>query len=354
MDIGDYLIAIAEGYKTDSVSSQGHKLLRNAALYLSPLLPGGLQVVSGGGQGRATSTPWVAVLDPDETSSPQRGIYLVYIFHADLQEVELTLNQGITETIDRLGRRAALVSLESDAESLRSSIGPSDLRGLSTTVEFGSKGYRQRAYEAGNIASITYEIDRLPSEDRLESDLTRMVNLYQAVVDAKRRLLQSSPGVLTSSSRLLTTSAADPLLNFRPKSEEEYIQHLTGRLLVKSRRHEKLVRDYGLYAATIGLSPSTAVHPRDMTLTRENEHWLVEAKVLYQGNATLAVREALGQLSTYEYFLYPEKSAHKVALFTEPIGESYVEFLEHHDVASVWKGELSWEGSSSAAAAGLT
>jgi hypothetical protein len=35
-------------------------------------------------------------------------------------------------------------------------------------------------------------------------------------------------------------------------------------------------------------------HPKDPVLRRDGREWLVEAKVLYQGNATNAVRAALG------------------------------------------------------------
>jgi hypothetical protein len=73
--------------------------------------------------------------------------------------------------------------------------------------------------------------------------------------------------------------------------------------------------------------------------------WLVEAKVLYRGNATEAVRAALGQLFTYRFFLYADDQPRLVALFAEPIGEAYVTLLDSLGVASVWKAAGRWLGS---------
>ena len=114
MDIGDFLVAVAAGYRTDTLSSAGHQLLARANDYLAPLVPGGLKIASGGGQGRATFTPWIGILDPDETTSAQRGLYVVYLYDSDLSTVTLSLNQGITE-IQHLGRREARRTLSNEA-----------------------------------------------------------------------------------------------------------------------------------------------------------------------------------------------------------------------------------------------
>jgi len=149
---------------------------------------------------------------------------------------------------------------------------------------------------------------------------------------------------------------ADPLRNFAPKDSSDYIARLAGRVLVKSRAHEELIRDYGLWAGSQGFRPLT-LHPRDLVLEHPEGEWLVEAKMLYDGNASEAARAAIGQLFDYRYFFYvvpglPLPSL--LALFSESIGGAYVEFLESLSIASVWRSAGSWAGSSSAVAAGLT
>ncbi len=79
--------------------------------------------------------------------------------------------------------------------------------------------------------------------------------------------------------------------------------------------------------------------------------------MLYNGNASEAVRAAVGQLFDYRHFFYvvpglPLPSL--LALFSESVGGAYVEFLESLSIASVWRSVGSWAGSSSAVAAGLT
>jgi hypothetical protein len=149
---------------------------------------------------------------------------------------------------------------------------------------------------------------------------------------------------------------ADPLRNFAPKDSSDYMARLAGRVLVKSRTHEKLIKDYGLWAGSRGFRPLT-LHPRDLVLEHPEGEWLVEAKMLNDGNASDAVRAAVGQLFDYRHFFYvvpglPLPSL--LALFSESIGDAYVEFLESLSIASVWRSAGSWAGSSSAIAAGMT
>jgi len=85
-----------------------------------------------------------------------------------------------------------------------------------------------------------------------------------------------------------------------------------------------------------------------------NDEWLVEAKVVYNGNATNAARDSIGQLLQYRHFLYPSGSpVRSVALFTEPIGDAYVGLLDSVGIMSIWKAKGGWQGSAAAQADGL-
>lgn len=128
---------------------------------------------------------------------------------------------------------------------------------------------------------------------------------------------------------------------------------MEGRLLVKGRAHEALVADFGLQAAARGFTTATTVHPRDLVLRRGEDEWLVEAKLLYNGNSTQAVREAVGQLLEYSYFLYAADKLALVALFSEEVGDAHVEYLESLRIQSVSRVSSGWCGSASAVASGL-
>lgn len=162
------------------------------------------------------------------------------------------------------------------------------------------------------------------------------------------------PGVISSSSVQQQLIGEDPLRHFKPKDESDYLATLTGHVLIKTRRHERLIRQYGSWLASRGFVVSTKTHPRDLVATRERHDWLIEAKVLYLGNATDAARAALGQLYAYRHFLYRSTNPPTlVALFSEPIGEAFVAFLEAAGVESVWYETGKWHGSAAALTDGL-
>jgi hypothetical protein len=76
-------------------TAQSH--LNEVRRELRELIPVGLKVrVSGSGR-TLPIVPWVAVLDPNVTSTAQEGLYAVYLYHRDPGTVYLSMNQGATE-----------------------------------------------------------------------------------------------------------------------------------------------------------------------------------------------------------------------------------------------------------------
>src|SRR5205814_9817069 len=81
------------------------------------VVPRNIKIVGSAGRGNWASIPWIALLDPRETDTTQKGVYIVYLFRGDMSGVYVTLNQGVTELKDlsaqaqmqELGRRAELV-----------------------------------------------------------------------------------------------------------------------------------------------------------------------------------------------------------------------------------------------------
>ena len=84
----------------------------------------------------------------------------------------------------------------------------------------------------------------------------------------------------------------------------------------------------------------------------ESDAWLdavmFEAKVVRRGNATAAVREAIGQLHTYPALVVPKEDRpglRRAALFSEYVGELWQELLEHElGIAVVWWTGDAWAG----------
>lgn len=355
-ELRGYLTSIAAGYDSQSLHSPGHVLLRQAREILQPMIPGGLRVIASGGKGTPTFTPWIGILDPDEATTPEDGIYLVWIFKRDLEEVVLTLNQGVTALRKQMGTKASLPILRAQAERIRQALG-SDLAGLDDEVDFGQDP-RQAGYAAANIASRTYACAEMPSEEQLREDLQRMLRLYQNAVWAKRNPVDSAgDGGATAGAGERPAQPEWIPKEFKPKDRQDYLVQIQGRTeRRRGDRHELLLKQYAKHAKRLGHQPSnTKVHPRDLTLQVGYEEWLVEAKVVYNGNASQAARAAIGQLFEYAHFLYlpPTPRPRMMALFTEPLGSGFVGLFDALGIGVVWKGPNDWEASDLAREAGL-
>lgn len=352
-----YLASIATSYDSQSHHSAGHVLLSRAREMLEPLIPGGLQVIASGREGTATSSPWIGILDPDEAATPEDGIYVVVMFKRDHEEVVLSLNQGVTASGKEMGTKASLPLLRAQAESLRQALA-SNLQGLDAEVDFG-RDPQQTAHAAANIASITYSVADMPSEEQLREDLQRMLRLYQNAVWAKKNPMgneRPETGASVGGAGQLTQGDSVPK-EFKPKDRQDYVVQIQGRQeWRRGDRHELLLAQYAEFAEKLGHQASnTRVHPRDLTLQVAGNEWLVEAKVVYNGNASQAARAAIGQLFEYSHFLYipPVPSPRLMALFTEPLGRGFVSLFDALGIGVVWKGDNGWEGSDLAREAGL-
>lgn len=151
---------------------------------------------------------------------------------------------------------------------------------------------------------------------------------------------------------------ADPpvrqsLDEFKPKSFDEYRVAIKATEQVRSRHHEKLISDYGTWLSSGRYKPVTNCHPIDFMVKGGDQPVLGEAKILYRGNATNAVREASAQLLMYRHFLHSNSKCELLALFNEDIGRAYVNFLTSLNIHSVWRDGASWTGSKRAYELGL-
>jgi hypothetical protein len=206
-------------------------------------------------------------------------------------------------------------------------------------------------YEHGNIVARVYELGHLPTEETLLADLRRFLRVYAAALEVRAEGRQRGDDGIISSTPLPKVLKRPG--EFKPKSEGEYRQMLSGREINKSRKHEALVNEYALFLKARGFIVSSP-HPRDMTAERDGLHWLIEAKTV-SGNPEFAAREALGQLWFYGRFLYdPGVVVHKLALFNEYVGDLYLTFFDELDIAVVWKDQGGWHGSARAQSAELS
>lgn len=70
------------------------------------------------GAGRATKTPWIAIMDNDITKSTREGVYIVFLLSSDYKKVYLTLNQGTTVP-EQFGQRKNKKEITQNTHNIR-------------------------------------------------------------------------------------------------------------------------------------------------------------------------------------------------------------------------------------------
>jgi 5-methylcytosine-specific restriction enzyme A len=138
------------------------------------------------GQSQWVRGPWVCILDPVVTDTPQKGFYPVYLFMEDMKGVYLSLNQGMTES-KQLYKSNAKTALKARASNFRAMLGEEirEFPGGGIDLAPADPSNDTAFYEAGNICAKFYAAGRIPEEETLAVDLSRMLRLYSELVFAE-------------------------------------------------------------------------------------------------------------------------------------------------------------------------
>lgn len=133
------------------------------------------------GKGNWAETSWLAILDKRETTTTQKGTYVVILFRSDGDGCHLKLGQGVTEIKELYGSGAAAVEeLQRRADGVRKMFPEM----LNTAFDaYANTNNEQRAsltglYEASTIYSKYYKREEIPSDAELTSDIGTLVNCY--------------------------------------------------------------------------------------------------------------------------------------------------------------------------------
>ncbi|MFF4603512.1 MrcB family domain-containing protein [Streptomyces sp. NPDC001339] len=362
MGIRDLLLDVANRFDTTLTTTSGNpgqEVLKAAGDRLATALPYGMKARGHGGKGGAAATPWIQIYESTTGGSGTDGLYLAYIFAADLKSVALTLQQGVTvfsNQLETTGKKLR-THLTVRAQSLLAELPRELVADWSDQPEFKHTGWRARAYEASSVAARCYEIDQLPAEEDLCADLGNMATILKATLAVEPHIeVMNEPEGPIVEYRTSGHVTYEGLEGFQPKTSDDYYVQLAAAEQRRTRAHEGLIRRFGPYILRRGFTPIThRVHPRDLVLQANGDEWLVEAKAVKKGNPTQAVREAVGQLLEYRYFWYAlrgEPKPHLLGLFSEDIGV-YTNYLEEHGIGAIWRTPDGWAGSSTAISWGM-
>lgn len=135
------------------------------------------------GYGSLAFIPWVAVFDERVTTDPKNGFYIVYLFDTHAKKIFLTLNQGVTELQDELGRPTARETLTTRAEALQQAV---NLDGFETgEIQFSDDLITpsNENYQTASICHKEYRLSSMPESGSLLRDLTHLVEEYQRLIE---------------------------------------------------------------------------------------------------------------------------------------------------------------------------
>lgn len=125
------------------------------------------------GNGNFASIPWIAIMDKEITTSTRKWFYIVFLFSSDGQRIYLTLNQGITYFDEKKYKRPKVKEISNKIYETFPSSTP-----LKMDIELNSNTPLGTGYESTTISAFEYDTSNMPSEEKLLSDLSSLLDDY--------------------------------------------------------------------------------------------------------------------------------------------------------------------------------
>jgi len=132
------------------------------------------------GKGQFAEIPWVSIFNKNITESATKGIYIVYLYTADMKGIYLSLNQGFTYFREKFAGRKAREELQNISKIIRSLVNiPENMENYN--IDLKANNALGKGYMAGHIAGKYYDLENMPSNDRLILDLLELIDVYDEV-----------------------------------------------------------------------------------------------------------------------------------------------------------------------------
>jgi len=351
------------GYDHTGDSQQPAQLaLLKSRKALLEYVPLGYRVKKSGVAVNLPLIPWISILNPELTTTTQAGLYIVYLYSADMKKLFLSMNQGYTrhkEVAEQSGfhgkakQERACDTLRTEAADLLAGLTRRELvptRNVDT-ISLRANGELPKGYEAGHIVGFEYSFDNFPGDEILQSDLDAMFTIYDAtreINDEIRSLGQKERITVSKDPKVLTQKTTKNDIStgfFEPRNTSEYVAHFTKMTYQVSPLHEALLTEFAKYAESKAWEPKNKkIGARDLVLVNASgTEILVEAKTVGQSQE-LVVRQAIGQLFSYRYVYYESADIPLVALFNRPIAPLWQGLLTSLSIDFIYSHESKWEG----------
>jgi len=168
------------------MQQRGELIRKEIPVLLAPLgKPFGLEVQGRDGTGLKTRVPWVRLYNPQWSPKATEGWYLVFLFSFDGSAVFLSLNQGTTTFVNGAFVPTAPDILKKRTEEARTIIGNGgfDTATLLRDIELNDPGGLGQGYEHGNVFAIPYDRGKVPNDEIIQNDVTRLAPLLNALYE---------------------------------------------------------------------------------------------------------------------------------------------------------------------------
>ncbi len=157
------------------------------------------------GAGRATKTPWIAILDKDITVTTREGVYIVFLFSSDCQHVYITLNQGTTQP-NQFGPRLGKRDINKKAQEIRDHLAiNNDI--LKTD---GKADVYDERYQAGAIYYTLWDVNDDQKDKELLDLYIQIYQQYKAMVTHTKTT--ASTVVMSKYHKYLTALRTKPFM----------------------------------------------------------------------------------------------------------------------------------------------
>lgn len=141
--------------------------------------------------GRRAAVPWCRIADPQISSTPQSGIYIVYLFSHPIERVYLALVFGVTEKIIEYNQQGIdwKKGISNDIKQVRELIAPEYKQDFETDrdkIYLGNEGQAEN-YKAATILYKEYSLNDFPGNDTIEENYIKMIQAYKSYIDNKNQ-----------------------------------------------------------------------------------------------------------------------------------------------------------------------
>lgn len=215
----------------------------------------------------------------------------------------------------------------------RAATKPLTLRQLQTPLEQAwITKWTESQRESGTVASPFQLYGSTTGRPSLRAAQGYLAKMPRAFVERWPQLSELADSLATEQSdfesgvvREFGAADGTEQQDFKPKNDRDYIAMVKGGPQRRTRAHERLVRLCGEACKRAGAKVRTP-HPIDLRIDAPLSV-IIEAKTVGSGPVGYAIRQAVGQLHEYRYFVGPRDAALCVLVNAEPSVElqAYVE-----------------------------